>query len=215
MESSSFDVGKSILYCGGRGAGKSTCLSLIASIINEESQLEFEEVNVGGMNLLTRQIVVGNPNLVSLSQSPGFDKPITLYEICGDLEENQPLDQLIREIDGIVFVSDSRSTQRLSNLSAMKVLRSEVERQGGALRLATDIGDPVIPGIPIVLQHNKRDLSDCMTLSEMESEMNWSNFASFDSIATEGYGVFATLVAVVRLAVTIVASSTPAGHDND
>lgn len=192
------------MYCGSRGAGKSTCLKLIASIINEESQLDCEATNIAGLNLSAYKIVVGNPKLISLSQSPGFDKPITLYELNGGLEESHPLDQLIREIDGIVFVSDSSSTERLSNLRAMKFLRSEVDRQGGALRLATEIGDPVIPGKPIVLQHNKRDLSDCMALSAMESELNWSNFASFDSVATEGYGVFATLVAVVRLAVTIV-----------
>ncbi len=164
---------------------------------------------------MAHRVGIVNPKLKPLSQSPGFDQPVTLYELSGGLEDSQPFDHLIRAVDGIVFVSDSRLSQRLSNLSAMKVLRSEVERQGGALRLGTDPTDLVIPGKPIILQHNKRDLPDCMTLEEMESELNWRNFASFDSVATEGVGVFATLVAVVRLAAMTASTSTTGGQSSN
>jgi hypothetical protein len=50
--------------------------------------------------------------------------------------------------------------------------------------------------VPIVLQYNKRDLDDILSFEELEKDVNKVGFPSFEAVATEGKGVFATLKSV-------------------
>ena len=47
--------------------------------------------------------------------------------------------------------------------------------------------DPVT--IPLVMQWNKRDLTDIMPVPEMESTLNFRKTDAFETIATDGEGI--------------------------
>jgi signal recognition particle receptor subunit beta len=53
--------------------------------------------------------------------------------------------------------------------------------------------------IPWVLQYNKRDLSNAMPIERLEKDCNFMGVPSFEAVASEGWGVFATLKAVSKL----------------
>jgi hypothetical protein len=53
--------------------------------------------------------------------------------------------------------------------------------------------------IPWVLQYNKRDLASAMSIDRMEQDCNRLGVPSFEAIASDGRGVFATLKAVSKI----------------
>ena len=56
-----------------------------------------------------------------------------------------------------------------------------------------------LDNIPWVLQYNKRDLANAMTIERMEKELNLRGVPSFEAVGSEGLGVFATLKAISKL----------------
>ena len=56
-----------------------------------------------------------------------------------------------------------------------------------------------LDNIPWVLQYNKRDLANAMPIERMERELNTPGVPSFEAVASEGLGVFATLKAISKL----------------
>jgi signal recognition particle receptor subunit beta len=53
--------------------------------------------------------------------------------------------------------------------------------------------------IPWVLQYNKRDITDAMPVERLEAELNGMGVPSFEAVAIEGKGVFATLKSITKL----------------
>jgi hypothetical protein len=56
----------------------------------------------------------------------------------------------------------------------------------------------VLGKIPWVIQYNKRDLPDAMTIEELEKSMNPEGVPYFEAVAFSGQGVFATLKAISK-----------------
>jgi signal recognition particle receptor subunit beta len=52
--------------------------------------------------------------------------------------------------------------------------------------------------IPLVLQYNKRDLANAMPIERMERECNLQGVPSFEAVAANGLGVFATLKSISK-----------------
>ena len=59
-----------------------------------------------------------------------------------------------------------------------------------------------ISEVPWVLQYNKRDLVDAMSLETMDKDLNFASVPSFASVATQGTAVVQTLQALTRLVLT-------------
>jgi hypothetical protein len=53
--------------------------------------------------------------------------------------------------------------------------------------------------LPLVLQYNKRDLSDIFSVDELESILNPKGIPHFEAVATQGLGVFDTLKCISKL----------------
>ena len=63
--------------------------------------------------------------------------------------------------DGVVFVSDSQAARADSNLESFENLKENLAEQGRDLAL-----------LPIVFQHNKRDLPDLLPIEELDHMLN-------------------------------------------
>jgi hypothetical protein len=94
---------------------------------------------------------------------------------------------LLRDTDGIVFVADSRPSRREANIDSLAELRQMLETYG-----------LLLGPIPHVVQYNKRDLPDCMSVEQMRSEVNLHSVPEFQASTVTGEGVIETLQAVVR-----------------
>jgi mutual gliding-motility protein MglA len=97
---------------------------------------------------------------------------------------------VLRSVDGLVFVADSQWDKMEENVESFKNLQENLARQGANLDT-----------IPYVLQYNKRDMPNPAPVHYLEYVLNNRRVRvpSFQAVATNGQGVFATLNAVSRL----------------
>ena len=94
---------------------------------------------------------------------------------------------ILKGVNGIIFVADSQKHRSEANIEAMHNLYENLESYGYDLS-----------SIPFVMQYNKRDMAEVMTVPELRAQLNPSEVPDFEAVATEGRGVFETLKAVSK-----------------
>src|SRR4029077_8104141 len=75
-----------------------------------------------------------------------------------------------------------------ANLESLQNLEDNLKRQGVRIR-----------EIPLVMQYNKRDLSNAPPVTKLEAEVNRLGVPHFESVATTGLGVEDTLKGITQL----------------
>lgn len=118
----------------------------------------------------------------------GLDVTLQLYTVPGQVHYNSTRQLVLKGADGVVFVADSQRAMRASNTDSWNNLKENLLLQG--IELST---------FPHVLQFNKRDLRDIMSLEEMDEVLNEYDAPFFESVATDGIGVQETLEGIVKL----------------
>jgi len=93
----------------------------------------------------------------------------------------------LRGVDGVVFVADSQAERADANVEALENLVGNLQEHG--YDFAT---------IPYVLQFNKRDLPNVLPIAEMKNQLCRREEPTFESIASQGIGVFETLKEIAR-----------------
>ena len=86
-----------------------------------------------------------------------------------------------------MFVADSQIERADANVEALDNLVSNLEEHG--YDFAT---------IPYVLQFNKRDLPNVLPVNEMQRQLRRREEPTFESIGSQGNGVFETLKEIAR-----------------
>ena len=120
----------------------------------------------------------------------GFKAKFQLYTVPGQVIYNTTRQLVLRGVDGIVFVADSQYEKMAENVESFANLEDNLKT------LKLNLAD-----IPYVLQYNKRDIPHTAPVHYLEYILNNQpvRMPSFESVATTGDGVFATLNAVSRL----------------
>jgi len=119
----------------------------------------------------------------------GFKTRVQLYTVPGQVFYNTTRKLVLKGVDGIVFVGDSQRAMKEANIESLQNLRSNLAEIGVKLE-----------ELPLVLQYNKRDLANILTLDELEETLNPSRaYESYEACAVLGQGVFETLKAISRL----------------
>lgn len=133
---------------------------------------------------------------LDLGQVAGMRTKFQLYTVPGQIYYNATRKLVLQGCDGVIFVADSAPDKMAENLESLQNLRDNLAEMG------LTIDDPSSPGyIPIVLQYNKRDLPNAMSVAEMNAQLNPKGFPVFEACAKEGKGVFATLKEASRLVI--------------
>ena len=119
----------------------------------------------------------------------GFKTRVQLYTVPGQVFYNTTRKLVLKGVDGIVFVADSQRAMKEANTESLQNLRSNLAEIGVKLE-----------ELPLVLQYNKRDLANILTLDELEETLNPARaYESYEACAVLGQGVFETLKAISRL----------------
>ncbi len=113
-----------------------------------------------------------------------------LYTVPGQAYFEGRRQLLLKGVDGVVFVADSQIDRDEANAEAMQSLYDTL-----------DAGGYDVSRLPFVIQYNKRDLPDILPVNELRAHLNPAGVPDFESVATEGKGVFETLATVSRLVV--------------
>ncbi len=119
----------------------------------------------------------------------GFKTRVQLYTVPGQVFYNTTRKLVLKGVDGIVFVADSQRAMKDANVESLANLKTNLAEIGVKL-----------DEIPLVLQYNKRDLANILSLEELEDSLNPEKlFESYEACAVLGQGVFETLKSISRL----------------
>ena len=125
---------------------------------------------------------------VDLGEIKGYQTRFHLYTVPGQVFYNSTRKMVLKGADGIVFVADSQREMLGANLESLANLRENLAEQG------KDLDD-----IPMVIQYNKRDLPNAMTVEELDYALNPRRFPSFSACANDGTGVLQTLSSAAKM----------------
>ncbi len=164
-----------ILYVGARGSGKTENLKSIfhkAQVRLTKEPLTFQEKFSAPFEFMP----------LSIGQLKDFHVKLHIYTLP---EHNlYPTFNMViaRGIDGIVFVVDSSLSALQNNIDAWLKLKDLLTLEGYNLS-----------SLPRVLQYNKRDEKDALSLESLRSEFNPQGLADVEAIATQHLGTMETV----------------------
>lgn len=119
-----------------------------------------------------------------------FTVRLQLYTVPGQVFYNGTRKLVLNGVDGLVLVLDSQAPMRDANAESIENLKENLAELGLDSQR-----------VPMVLQYNKRDLPNILSVTDMDQAYNPNGLQRFESIATTGHGVFAALKSVSRMVV--------------
>lgn len=125
---------------------------------------------------------------VELGTIKNYKVRFHLYTVPGQVFYNATRKLVLKGSDGVIFVADSQRAMLDANLESLANLRDNFSEQG------VNLSD-----FPMVIQFNKRDLPDVLSIDELNSSLNPRNVPYYEAVATTGDGVLKTFTAVSKL----------------
>ncbi len=118
----------------------------------------------------------------------GFEVRFAFYTVPGQSFYNRTRKTILKDVDGVVFVSDSQVERHEANIDSYLNLQENLDE--ARVKLAT---------LPHVIQYNKRDLAEVVPVEQMRHDLNTFGVPDFEAAALHETGVFETLRAIVKL----------------
>jgi signal recognition particle receptor subunit beta len=177
-----------IVYYGPGLCGKTTNLQVIhhktaAKSRGEMVSLETETDRTLFFDLLPLDVgVIG-----------GMKVRLQLYTVPGQVFYNATRKLVLKGVDGVVFVADSQVAAEDTNIESFTNLKANIAELGLSL-----------DQLPIVFQFNKRDIRNIQPVEVLNEALNPGGAPYFEAAALHGVGVFETLKAISRLAISSV-----------
>ncbi len=125
---------------------------------------------------------------VELGTVKNYKVRFHLYTVPGQVFYNATRKLVLKGADGVIFVADSQRAMLDADLESISNL------QDNFAEMSIDLAD-----FPMVLQYNKRDLPDVMTVEEMNTKLNSRNVPFYEAVAPKGDGVLKTFAAISKL----------------
>lgn len=125
---------------------------------------------------------------LSVGEIRGYKIRLHLYSVPGQVFYDASRQTILNGVDGVVFVVDSRVRRLDANLESWDNLETNLNLTGN-----------LIDKIPLIIQYNKRDARDIMSVAELEQLFNKQKLPSFEAVARKGNGVFDTLKTAGKL----------------
>jgi mutual gliding-motility protein MglA len=177
------EISCKVVYYGPGLGGKTTNLQVIFKSLPEVNRGEL-------VSLATQQdrTLFFDFLPMDLGAIKGFDTKFHLYTVPGQVYYNATRKLVLRGVDGIVFVADSQKDRVEENRKSIENLRENLQEYGYDLN-----------SIPWVIQYNKRDLDNIMSIDELEQELNPNKVPYFEGVAITGLGVKETLKKISSL----------------
>lgn len=179
------EISCKVVYYGPGLSGKTTNLQVIHQKMPQDKRTDMVSLATEGDRTLFFDFLPLN-----LGDIKGFKTRFQLYTVPGQVYYNSTRKLVLRGVDGIVFVADSQRSRQAENLESLQNLRQNLQEYG------MDLDE-----IPLVIQFNKRDMDDVLSLEELNKELNPGNVPTFPSTAHNGKGVVTTLKAIAMLVI--------------
>jgi len=175
-------VNARILYWGLDGAGKTANLHSVHRKLRADLRGEIQCEAT-----LVDPTVAFESLAIELGEIGGLKTRIQMITVPGGADQAPTRKQLLDQVDGIVLVIDSRRERIEENAASLAELREMLRDYGREL-----------DDVPLVLQYNKRDLSDPYVLEELHRKLEVNGAAVFEAVASEDSGVLQTLSTISK-----------------
>jgi signal recognition particle receptor subunit beta len=177
-----------IVYYGPGRCGKTTNMEHIYKSYKKQVTGEMVSIDTEGDRTLFFDFLP-----MGLGEIKGFDVRVQVYTVPGQIQYRSTRKLVLKGVDGVIFVADSLAVRREKNMLSLKDLQHNLKEYG--LNIFK---------IPLVMQHNKRDLAGeglpIMAVEQMERDLNRQlKVPSFPASAITGQGVGATLKECLKL----------------
>ncbi len=173
-------VNAKIVYYGPGMSGKTTNLEVIHQRAPENNRGDLTSISTDGDRTLFFDFMP-----LDLGTVAGMRTCFQIYTVPGQVYYNSTRKLVLQGVDGVVFVADSQASMAQENIESMNNLAENLREYGREL-----------DDLPLVIQYNKRDLPDAMSVEELEAMLNPRGVPSFEAVANTGQGVFPTLKAL-------------------
>lgn len=186
-------VNLKIVYYGPEQSGKADNIQFLHDHVSPESR--------GALISLATE---GEPTLMfdflplGLGNVRGFKTRFHLYSVPGQSFYDASRKLILRGVDGVVFVADSRRERMEANVDRLVQLEEDLAMQGH---------DPA--SVAYVLQLNKRNAPTAVPVAEMKSKLRILDEPVLEAVADSdvGIGVVDTLKAVGKLVLVDLTST--------
>lgn len=169
-----------IVYYGPGMSGKTTNLEIVHQRAPEPNKGDLTSISTDGDRTLFFDFMP-----LDLGTVAGMRTQFQIYTVPGQVYYNSTRKLVLQGVDGVIFIADSSASMLQENLESLANLQENLREYG------KDIDE-----IPMVIQYNKRDLPDAMSVEKLEQHLNQRGAPSFEAIASSGQGVFPTLKAL-------------------
>ena len=178
----SSEVNARILYWGIDGAGKRTNLRGVFAKLRPDHRGSMREVPTRLDPSVTYSVLP-----IELGEVASVRTRIELVAVPGTPEQAPMRKQLLDQVDGVVLVVDADPSRGAENAALLEELRK------GLADYARRLED-----LPLVVQYNKRDLTDDYGIDELHRRLGLGNATVFEAVATEGRGILQTLSTISK-----------------
>jgi len=177
------EINAKIVYYGPGLSGKTTNLEFIYSKMPTEVKGKMVS-----MKTRTDRTLFFDFLPIELGDVSGYRTRFLLYTVPGQVYYNATRKLVLKGADAVVFVADSSREKLNENLESLRNLEENLNEH-----------DLTLDTIPWVIQYNKRDAEDAMSVDELDEQLNLLQVPSFEAVATEGTGIYETFQGIARL----------------
>ncbi len=177
------EISCKIVYYGPGLSGKTTNLQYVHDRVPSKSRGDLISLATEADRTLFFDFLP-----IHVGDIAGFATKFQLYTVPGQVFYNATRKLVLRGVDGIVFVADSQTAKMDENIESLTNMFENLRENG------IDPAD-----IPIVLQYNKRDLPDIVSIEELQKQLNPSGWPYSEASAVSGIGVFDTLKRITKM----------------
>jgi len=182
------EIQAKIVYYGPGRCGKTSNLQYIFKTLGDQVNPDMVSITTEGDRTLFFDYMP-----LDIGKVQGLDVKIQLYTVPGQVMYDSTRKLVLKGVDGVVFVADSRPERRHKNKLSLKSLHENLKFHSKS-----------IFDIPLILQYNKRDLatngSDILTIDTLEQDLNRQlKVPTFEASAISGENVVPTLKKIMEV----------------
>jgi len=179
------EISVKIVYYGPGLSGKTTNLQ----VIHRKIPIDYRSDMVSLATETDRTLFFDFLPL-DLGKIKGFSTKFQLYTVPGQVYYNATRKLVLRGVDGVVFVADSAQDKMQENLESFQNLHDNLAEYGYQQG-----------SVPIVLQYNKRDLPNALSVDAIDKALNKFGYPVSEAVASQGKGVFEALKVIGKIVI--------------
>ena len=185
------EINAKLIYFGPAAAGKATNLNYIYSKLKEAARGKFKSMELQKDRMLFFDFLPSTQGSVN-----GYSIRFHVYTITGNVNHGSSWKMVLKGVDGLVFVADSRPDGMAANAENLRLLNSCLASYGKS-----------VADVPCVFQCNKQDVPHAVAADQMGRALNPENLPLFPAVATSGEGVLETIFGLVKIVLKNIKAS--------